>query len=81
MEALLKRFMKETDRRFGEVDTQIKGTRSDIKDVRSDIKELMNFKLEMKLSTKWLAILVSGGIGVVSLVASIGINWYLYSSP
>ncbi len=67
---LLKHFITETQENFKEV-------KGDIKTLVSGLGDLNTFRLQVLINSKWVAVIVSSIIGLLSMAISVGSAYYI----
>jgi hypothetical protein len=66
---LLKYFIEETNKKFDGVSEKLDG-------VHQKLEDLGKFKIEMLVSSRWIALIVSSVVGVITLVATLTVTFY-----
>jgi len=68
MEELLKRHIKESDKKFD-------GVSKNFARVFVKLDDLQTFKVKMMVSSKWISVLISGVCGIIAISLSLLITW------
>lgn len=77
MDKLFEMHAKETSRRFGELKDDIREMREELKEVNSSLSNLIEFKISMVSSSKWVGLIIGAGSGLVTFIVTTLANYYI----